>query len=192
MKHSRHYVFDFCGTLISAQTHSILKYYFLKNLKISYFFKYLFPKSSWLFYDVNFLRQLGDLSKIADFIIKNSSITLSLEFIRKELQNVEIIILTIADQSLVEKIVEKLGLVNCKVIGSNPWKLIDGELKATYLKKCKGNVIYFTDSVKDIPCFSHAEVVVFSEYAEPELLLLLDERHLLISEYEIRFKASSR
>ena len=108
MKDTRQYVFDFCGTIVSKQTHSLLKYYCLNKLEFKYFLKYTKKKNKWKQFDIEYLENIDDISQVANYILSKNQLTLTYEFIKSNLLNTKITILTIASSRLVSEILIKI------------------------------------------------------------------------------------
>ena len=187
MKPTKQYVFDFCGTIISKQTHSLLKYFFLKNFNLGYFKKYFLPKDLWLNFDLNYLNSIDNLCPLANYIVENSKATLVYDLIKNHLLNEKILILTVADKRLVIEILSLLGIYNYEIHGSEIYLLMNGNIKGEILKEYQ-NVVFFTDSLNDFPCFKYANSVVMSEYSESELLVFANCKcnFYTINNYEFR------
>ena len=169
MKDTRQYVFDFCGTIVSKQTHSLLKYYFFRKFELKYFLKYTKKKSEWMQFDVEYIDNMYDISDLANYILLKNQLTLTSRFIKKKLSNDEIIILTIANKRLVSKLLKLIGIYNFKIHGSESNYLIDGFKKGNIISNYK-NIYFFTDSMNDIHCFKYSDLVIYSEYSQNELI----------------------
>ena len=149
----------------------MLKRYFFLKFDFFYFKKYLIKRQDWLKYDIEYIEKLDELklNNLARYIYSKSNTTLVCDFIKSEIPNQEILIITVASARLVSQILALIGIENYQIYGSKIDSLINGDIKSQFIKKMR-NIVFFTDSMNDYPCFKYAELIIYSEYAEKSLL----------------------
>lgn len=164
------YFFDFCGTLIKEQTHEQIKFFCLEKKYFFYFIKIFIPKKFKIKFDCYFLHIFDLHSEYSMWLSNKVTTTMSMSILEDlKKKDSPILVLTLADQKVVELFLEIHLGYKVKVMGST--------IKDTLLPSDKKNVIklyndtvFFSDSLIDLPAMKVSNKVVMSEYSSPALI----------------------
>ena len=167
----KEYVFDFCGTLINRQTHSLLKSYCLRKLYFNYFKKYFLIKKEFFKYDLNYIEKYIDPNDFVSYMRRKIRYGQCYKILEQcNQKQYKITILTRASKLLIKQYFTKnLPHIRCNIIGSTEKKIIDGCEKAKILKSIDKNV-FFTDHLNDLKAINVAQKTYISEFANKNML----------------------